>query len=247
MKFLFATVSFLTVFTSALNTLAAPNIDQILKDSDRARGGLAKGVQWQAELQSIEDGETSTRSFLVRTRGDDALVEIQTPARNKGEKFLFLDRNMWFAKPSLKKPVSISARSRMSGQAANGDIANTRFSRDYAPQFLRKEVVDGQSTVVLDLKSKDDKTTYDRITYWITEKDHLGIKSEFLNLQGSVLKRAQIEYKNTIQVDGKSVPFVSKVIIEDAFNNKNKSTLTYKQPKTATLPENIFDVNTLSR
>jgi hypothetical protein len=242
-----AALSFFLILSPCLKAQSPAEIDQILKDSDRARGGLAKGVQWEAELQSTEDGDTSSRSFIVRTRGDDALVEIQTPARNKGEKFLFLDRNMWFSKPSLKKPVSISARSRMSGQAANGDIASTRFSRDYTPKVLRKEIIDGQPTVVLDLKSKDEKTTYDRITYWITEKDHLGIKAEFLNLQGAVLKRAKIEYENKISVGGQSVPFVSKVTIEDAFNGNNKSILSYKQPRSVSLPENIFDVNTLSQ
>ena len=44
---------------------------------------------------------------------------------------LFNDRTIWFIKPGLRKPVSISARQRLVGDAANGDIATTNYARDY--------------------------------------------------------------------------------------------------------------------
>jgi hypothetical protein len=240
-------ISLVMTLSSLAWAASAPNVDQILQNSDRSRGGLKSGVQWQAVLKSMEDGDESSREFQVKAKGNNALVEISSPARNQGEKFLFLDRNMWFSRPSLRKPVSISSRQRMSGQAANGDIATTQYARDYSAKLVRKEAVGGQMAYVLDLKSKDEKTTYDRITYWVTEKDNLGIKAEFLNMQGHVMKRATIEYKNQIQLEGKSVPFISSVRIEDAFNAKNYSVMTYTRPEATAVPANLFDVNNLAR
>jgi outer membrane lipoprotein-sorting protein len=109
----------------------APTSEGLLKDADRARGGVATGITWNATVEATEEGQTSVRTFLVKARGNDALVESLAPPRHKGEIMLFNDRTIWFVKPGLRKPVSISARQRLSGEAANGDIASTNYARDY--------------------------------------------------------------------------------------------------------------------
>ena len=45
-------------------------------------------------------------------------------------------RAMWYGKKGLRKPVSISPQQRLSGEAANGDIAAVHYARDYAPSFV---------------------------------------------------------------------------------------------------------------
>ena len=227
--------------------IKAPAAAKLLQLADRARGSVQSGVSWDAELVSVEEGETSTRKFNVKVLGENALVEITEPARNMGEKFLFNDLVMWFHKPSLRKPVSVSARQRNSGQAANGDIANTRYARDYNGKVIALEKVDGKDAwvVMLDAKSKD--VTYDKIKYWISDKTFLGVKAEFMTLQGKPFKRATFRYGNTIAVKGKKQPFISEMVITDAEFPENKSTMTYKAPKEENLSEGLFNVNNLSR
>lgn len=220
---------------------------KILQLSDRARGTVQSGVSWEADLLSVEEGDSSTRKFTVKVLGDNALVEIIEPARNMGEKFLFNDLDMWFHKPSLRKPVSVSPRQRNSGQAANGDIANTHFARDYHPKVVGKEKVDGKDAYVLMLDAKSKNVTYDKIKYWITDKTFLGVKAEFMTLQGKPFKRATFEYGNVIAMKGKKQPFISKMVITDAEFPDNKSTMTYKAPKEENFTPAIFNVNNLSR
>jgi hypothetical protein len=224
-----------------------PSAEELLKSSDRARGGVTQGMTWNAVLTSVEDGESSERKFTVKTKGDNALVEITAPARNKGEMFLFNDTVMWFHKPSLRKPISISARQRNSGQAANGDIASIQYARDYDAKIIGKEKVDGEETWVLELKAKSKSVTYDQIKYWISTQKTLGIKAEFLTLQGAPFKRAQFVYKNKIKSDGKEVPFISEMVIHDATFPQNKSTLQYESPTSTILSDSIFNVNNISR
>jgi len=225
----------------------APPAEKLLQLSDRARGSVQSGVSWDAELISVEEGEKSSRKFNVKVLGDNALVEITEPARNMGEKFLFNDLVMWFHKPSLRKPVSVSSRQRNSGQAANGDIANTRYARDYKGKVIGKEKVEGQDAWVLLLEAKSKDVTYDKIKYWITDKNFLGVKAEFQTLQGKPFKRATYKYGNVIAVKGKKQPFVSEMVITDAEFPENKSTMTYKTPKEENLSAGIFNVNNLSR
>ena len=110
----------------------------------------------------------------MKARGDDALVEALAPARYKGEIMLFNDRTIWFVKPGLRKPVSISARQRLTGLAANGDIASTNYARDYEGTIVGEEAVDGDPAWKLELKARAKNVTYDRIRSWISKKRRLG-------------------------------------------------------------------------
>ncbi len=226
---------------------AAPDAKDLLKSSDRARGGLEGGATWEIEIETTEDGETTNRRFTVKALGEDALALATAPARNKGELFLFNDRTLWFFRPGLRKPVGLSSRQKLSGQAANGDIASTHYSRDYDATIQGEETVNGEKTYKLLLKGKNKNVTYDQIRYWVTFKEIVGVKAEFLSLEGQVLKTADFEYGNTILVDGKKVPFVSRMTITDAKMAGNKSALRYHSPSKANLNAAQFNVNNLGR
>jgi outer membrane lipoprotein-sorting protein len=222
--------------------------EALLKASDRARGSVRKGLQWDATIITTENGETSEREFKIKANNDDAYVEATAPSKNKGEVFIFNDRQMWFFKPSLKKPVSISARQRLVGQAANGDIASTHYARDYSAKIEKTEEDPQAGKVhVLMLTAKTKNLTYDKIRYWISDKDKLAIKAEFLTLQGKPFKIGTMKYQNKLTVDGKAIPFVSELTIVDAKFQKNQSIIKYAKPETASVPASVFNVNNLTR
>lgn len=219
----------------------------LLKASDRARGSVKDGVQWNAIIETEENGESSTREFNIKAKGDDAYVEATKPAKNKGEVYIFNDRNMWFFKPSLKKPVSISARQKLTGQAANGDIASTHYARDYSAVIEKTENLNGEKMHVLMLTAKSKNLTYDKIRYWISDKTKLAMKAEFLTLQGKPFKVGMLKYGNTLTAGGETFPFISELSIVDAKFQNNKSTITYKAPKVTQVSNSIFNVNNLTR
>lgn len=228
---------------------ADPTPEDLLKDADRARGSVAvqEGITWDVKVDSAGDDGTNSITYDLKVKGVDALAEAVAPTRNKGETMLFNDRSIWFFKPGLKKPLAISPRQKLMGQAANGDIASTNYARDYDGKITGSEKIEDQDTWKLELKAKAKNVTYDSIRYWISKKDRLGIKSEFLTVSGEVFKRATFEYKNTMASAGKTLPFVSKMVITDALNTKNVTTLIYNNPKSAKLADSIFNVNNLTR
>ncbi|MES3037989.1 MAG: outer membrane lipoprotein-sorting protein [Bdellovibrionota bacterium] len=238
-----ALISIITFPLFSLGDLAK----DLLLASDRRRGGMAEGIQWETQVDTIEEGETTTRSFKVRAQDNDAVVDALTPARNKGEIYLFNDRNMWFFKPTLKKPVVISPRQKLTGQAANGDIASTRYARDYNPTLEKTDTVNGEKVHVLLLKAKTNNLTYDQIRYYVQDKTKLAIKAEFLTLQGKPFKIGELKYDNSITIKGEKIPFVSELKITDAKFAQNQSVIRYKDPKIASFPKSIFSVNNLSR
>ncbi|MBI4818887.1 MAG: outer membrane lipoprotein-sorting protein [Deltaproteobacteria bacterium] len=223
-----------------------PDANALLRDADRARGGLERGVTWTVELESTEDGETTKRTFLVKARGNDALSEAVAPPRHKGEVMLFNDRTLWFLKPGLKKPVSISARQKLSGMASNGDIASTNYARDYDGKVAATETIDGEQTYRLDLSAKAKNVTYDRIRYWVSKSRRLAVKAEFLTLEGQVFKWAKFEYGNKSKIDGKELDLVKTMTIVDSAS-QNQTVIRYSEAKAEDHPPSMFNVNNVAR
>ena len=226
---------------------SAASAEQLLKDSDRARGALEGGITWEIDVDNIEDGHTNSVHYLVKVKGVDAVSEATAPARNKGEMMLFNDRNLWYFKPGLKKPMAISARQKLMGQAANGDIASTNYYRDYEGKIVGEDKVASIDCFRLELKARAKNVTYDGIRYWISKSAHLGIKAEFLTVGGDVFKSATFKYDNHLIVDGKDFAFVSIMDIADTLKPGNHTVLKYHKPRPETLPDSIFNVNNLVR
>ena len=232
----------LGLFGTTLSFGADPDAQSLLKNSDQARGGGLPGITWEIRLVSRDGTRTDEPQRLqVKAVGDSSVAETQEPARSKGSKLLQVERNMWLMRPGLSKPIPISPRQRMSGQASNGDIAATNYAGDYEAQMAGTEVVDGVSCHILDLSAKHKRTTYDRIRYWVSEKKVVGLKAEFFSLSGKLLKTARFEYANTVEHDGKRIPFVSKMTIRDALIDA-ETVMEYTTVRIVKVPPSEFDL-----
>ena len=128
-------------------------------------------------MHSIENGREQDRKLLVIAKGYNSLIDTLEPGNLKGQKLLMQDRNMWFAKPGLSKPVPISPRQKLMGDASNGDIAATNYSADYKIVAAEEGKVNNEDCMVLNLQAADKRATYDRIKYWISKKRTRGIQS----------------------------------------------------------------------
>ena len=224
---------------------AQPSAGELLTAADRSRGGVETGITWKVKVVSHEE-ETTERAFRVRARGNDAHVSSLSPPRSKGEVMLFNDRTIWFVKPGLRKPVSISARQRLQGLAANGDIASTNYARDYAGKITGVDTVGGVKAWRLELKAKGKNVTYDRIRYWISQDGKLGVKAEFLTRDGKVFKSASFVYGNRVTIDGVAYEFVSKMTIKDAAS-PDWTEILYGAPRLEEHSASLFNINNVKR
>ena len=225
---------------AAVPAMASTDED-IIRTADRARGGGIGGVEWEVTATTkFADGKEESRKLVITAKQTDWAAEFISPNKIRGQRLVKRGNNMWFAKPDLRKPVPISQRQRLTGNASNGDIASTNYLRDYEITRLPDETLDGVPTYVFDLKAKDSSVTYDKIKYWISEETGLGIAAEFFSNAGRLLKTARFEYANTIAVDGEQHPFVSTMVIHDAINAEDVTTLSYADPRVRAVPNSIL-------
>ena len=227
---------------------APPDAAELLRDSDRARGSLERGVTWTIAVEATEDGIVSRSTWVVRARGNDGLAEALSPPRRKGEVMLFNDRTIWYVKPGLRRPIAVSARQRLQGEAANGDISSTNYARDYEGAVVGEDEVGGEPAWRLELRARSKDVTYDKIRYWISKRRRLGLRAEFLTVGGDVFKTATFEYGNRVRLPGgEEILFVSRMTIRDAMGAGNVTVLDYQAPRAETHAPSLFNVNNVTR
>jgi len=223
-----------------------PDAVALLAASDTARGGGSPGLTWEIAVRNsgslVRDDEVTI--LQVKAHDRNSVAEIFEPLRSKGSKILQVERNMWITKPGLRKPVAISPRQRLSGQASIGDITATDYAHDYTPKYLRSETVDGEPCHVLELTAARQNTTYDRIVYWISDKRHVGVHADFMSVSGKRIKRADFTYGNRVTVDGKQVPFVSRMSIQDELTD-GKSVLDFSKVRVGPIAQSEFDAGNI--
>lgn len=223
------------------------SVKEILQHADRARGNL-EGIIWNISITTNEEGKAETRGLLVKVKGDNTLARYTSPPAYNDRMVLMVDRNMWFIRSGLKKPVSISPRQKLMGDAANGDIASTNYAEDYRGVLSGDETIKGEACYVLDLKAANKNVTYDRIRYWVSKDRLVGVKAEFFTLSGKLFKMAEFKYDNRVRTpDNEDIPFVSELVIRDAIQKDKVTTLTYSHIRVQTVPDSTFNLNVLVR
>ena len=219
----------------------------LLGAADQARGATATGLTWLVRIESTQDGDTQERVYEVRVKGDRALARCNAPARCRGESILSNEHALWLYRQGLRKPVLVSARQRMLGQMAVGDIASTRYASDYTATLLGEELMEGVLCSKLALVAKSADATYERATYWVDKARGVGVRADFLTVQGDVFKTAVFVYDNHRQENGRRRPFISRMDLRDAQFPDNISRVTYELPHAAALSDTEFNVNNLHR
>lgn len=230
----------------AFNATAGINTHDILKRADESRGNL-QGISWEVMVESIEQQRTDTMVYDIKARGFDISGISLEPPKYKGNKLLMLKTNMWFYKPGLSKPIPISQRQKLMGNAAYGDIAATNYAEDYEAVPLADEIVNGEECYVFDLKSKNDKTTYDQVKYWISKKRLVGVKAEYFTVSGKKFKLADMDYDNTVTVAGEKRPFISKITMHETLLSEDVTYLHLTKPRFDALPDYVFNLNLFMR
>lgn len=249
-KSTFSTFFFMIVLvvgiSSPLAQASTHDAEALVRNADQARGGGISGLIWDVRTVTTGSDADELPDHQLRVKAADtaSLAEVLAPANTRGSKMLQVDRNLWMTKPGLRKPVAISPRLRLTGQAAVGDIAATNYAKDYQATYLREEDCEQSRCHVLDLVARTKQTTYDRIIYWIDVHRGTAVKAEFLSPSGKLLKSARFEYGNVVSLDGRDISFISRMTINDALSDA-RTELQYSHVRIEAVPASVFDVANL--
>jgi outer membrane lipoprotein-sorting protein len=217
---------------------------EILRTADQIRFPK-EGFQVDiAILSKRADQTTESRKYQVLSRGNDKTVIIVTePAAERGQTILMSGRDLWVFLPSVSQPVRLSLAQRLTGQVANGDLARANFAGDYNPKLLRTETIDGERYHLLELIAVDRGVTYQRVLYWVGEKNSYPHKAEFYSVSNRLLKTCR--YENFQNMAGRVRP--TRLVMDDALRAGEQSVLEYNEMKLRELPDKLFTKDYLKK
>lgn len=216
----------------------------IVEKADQVRFP-AEGFQVDIVINTTQpDQAAEARKYRVLSKGNEnTVVMVTEPASERGQIILMKGRDLWVFMPEVSQPVRISLAQRLTGQVANGDLARANFAADYKPKVLRKEVINGETYAVMELNAVDRSVTYQKVVYWVNEKNSWPFKAEFYSLSNRLLKKCS--YENFQTLAGKVRP--TRLVMEDALRAGNKSVLEYSEMKLRDLPDKMFTKDYLKK
>jgi len=190
------------------------------------------------------DSEPEVRVYRILSKGNSqTLVQTTAPAADRNQILLMRDRDLWAFLPNLSQPIRLPLSQRLTGQVANGDLARANFVGDYEPKLLRRDKIEGETYLVLQLDALDKWITYRRVLYWVNAKNARPYKAEFYALSGRLLKTAH--YQAFEPLGGATRP--TRILVEDALRKGNTSTLEYTNMVERDLPDKIFTKDYLKK
>lgn len=174
------------------------------------------GDDMQGELSMTlinRQGEQRVRElsqYVKNTPGaDKKIMFFRTPADVKGTSFMNWsytngkDDDQWIYLPALNRTKRISSDGKgdyFMGSDFTYDDLGDRHPDEDSHQLLREEIVQGKACYVVESKPKEEDYMYSKIISWIMKDNLIGLKREFYDENGDLLKTLTIhEYD---QVDG---------------------------------------------
>lgn len=239
----------LQTFTALAEEAGAAPVDDsyarsIVEKADLVRFP-AEGFQVDIAINTNQPGQqVETRKYRVLQKGNEnTVVMVTEPASERGQIILMKGRDLWVFMPEVSQPVRISLAQRLTGQVANGDLARANFAADYHPKVLRNETIKGENYLVLALTAVDRSVTYQKVIYWVNEKNAWPLKAEFYSLSNRLLKKSS--YENFQMLAGRLRP--TRLVMEDALRSGEVSTLEYREMKLRELPDKVFTKDYLKK
>jgi outer membrane lipoprotein-sorting protein len=205
----------------------------------------AEGFQVDINITTSQQGQNpELRKYRVLSKGNsNSVVMVTEPASDRGQIILMKGRDLWVFMPDVSQPIRISLAQRLTGQVANGDLARANFSGDYNPRLLRSETIAGETYDVLELIAVDRGVTYQKVIYWVRQKDQWPFKAEFYSLSQRLLKTCK--YENFRMMEGRIRP--TRLVMEDALRGGEQSVLEYDKMKLRDLPDKVFTKDYLKK
>ncbi len=209
---------------SAAQLLVGQNASEIVRKADEMMRG-EKSSYSEMTMRIVRPKWERSLSFKSWSKGTElSLVYITSPAREKGQAFLKINREMWSWNPTInrtvKLPPSMLSQGWMGSDFTNDDLLNQRsIVVDYNHTISGEEQIDGWDCWRITLTPKPDApVVWGKMILWVTKKHYLILKSEYYDEEQWLVKT---EMAHSIKdVDGRTIPTIYELIPAEEPGNR---------------------------
>ncbi len=200
------------------------------------------GVVTRVDIDAIEDERRFSRSLLLTAKRMEALAETLRPVEMQGQLSLRKEGRIWKILPGLIAPTLVSPRQRLVGPVAYANIAALDFMGRYRVAHVADDDAYGEPCVLITLEGVEGEGVYPVVKCWISKPRTLRVKTSYYGEGERLLKTVRLEYGNTLQLDGETRPFISRMTIKGSMFLNAEATLVWREPRVLNVPDNTFDL-----
>ncbi|MCW5908010.1 MAG: outer membrane lipoprotein-sorting protein [Chitinophagales bacterium] len=209
--------------------LQTPTATEIIKTSEERMRG--KTLQGNMLIKTIRPTYTREMEMKLWAKGDDySLVQVLSPAKEKGITYLKRKKEVWNWIPSLERtiklPPSMMAQSWMGTDFTNDDLVKeSSITNDYDQTIVGNDNVLGRECWKLQLIPKPNAAVvWGKVLIWIDKKDYLQLKTQSYDEDGELVNTMiSSEIK---MMGGRLMP--TQMEMTPADKPGNKTIITYK-------------------
>lgn len=207
--------------------------EEILAELNK-RMNLDEGSYILDFIMTSYEGEESHRAEVRVYLYDEerSIATFLSPERMVNDHYLVIGHNTWMYQEGLHRPIRISPRQKLFGDAGIAETVGINYYREYDVVKLSED----NGYYVLELKARDKKTAYQLATLQVTRGELRLTRIILKALNGQELK--ELIYDNHRQLAGHEV---ADITIKNLLHEKDKKTeLVYRDIRRKELPEKAF-------
>ncbi|MCK5742884.1 MAG: outer membrane lipoprotein-sorting protein [Chlorobi bacterium] len=218
------------------------------------------------KAERLIKGKTSVGTFTMRVTTPDytrtvkmkawndgtdkALIETLSPRKEKGNKMLKIDNQLWSylknTETTIKLPASMMLQSWNGSDLTNDDLVReSELTEDYTLKKLADETIDGQLCYKIKLTPKPDApVVWGKLYYYVRKADNLPWKTQFFD-EKDRLHRSML-YRDIKKMSGRTIP--TKWVIVNEKKKGRKTEFIYNDVKfDVKIPSRIFSFRELEK
>lgn len=246
--YLFSVILFFILSVAGLEAQSLSALDIVKKADDLMRG---KSSYSEMEMQIIRPSWTRTLRFRTWAKGDDySLVYIDYPPREKGQRFLKRQREMWNFVPNIdrmiKIPPSMMMQSWMGSDLTNDDLVNAAsIVKDYDHELLRTETLHGYECFVIKMVPHEDApVVWGKVLSWISKEGFINLRNEYYDETGELVNEEVLD--EIEDVDNRTIPTRYTMIPVD--KNGHKTILKFRTIKfNVDIKDSFFSIQNMKQ
>ncbi|MEC7985915.1 MAG: outer membrane lipoprotein-sorting protein [Myxococcota bacterium] len=224
-----------------------PSIDEILKKIDQNMSAKSRTASLEMNVQKGK----RIKKYKMRShvRGNEAAIEFQAPARDRGTKMLKKEGELWMFLPSIEKTQKISGhmlrKGMMGSDMSYEDMLtmNTLFE-DYDAQILAEEELGGVPCYKIEMIAKDASVTYAKRISWVEKEKLVPRKENLYAVSGMMIK--ELLFEDIKDFEDRSYP--TKIVVNDTLQKNTTTTVLFVQIDfTVSLADEFFSRRWLDR
>lgn len=187
----------------------AQTAEEIIEKSENLlKGNTSRGTFEMTVVTPDYERTLTMDSWWVGN--EKALIVIQSPKREAGNKTLKIGNEMWMylknTETTIKIPPSMMLQSWNGSDFTNDDLVReSNLAKDYYQKVVAEEEIEGEACWKIELDPKPEApVVWGKLYYWVRQKDYLPARIEYYDEKDKLVRH--MEYSKYQEFGKRKIP-----------------------------------------